>query len=99
MSTSESVAIQSMLVENRVFPPSEEMVKGAHISGMDAYQALVDEAEKDFEGFWGRLAKEHLVWSKEPTKVLDESNKPFYKWFPDGELNATVNCLDKHMGT
>jgi len=92
-------AIQSLLVENRVFPPSEDMVKSAHISGMDAYQALVDEAEKDFEGFWGRLAKQHLVWSKEPTKVLDESNKPFYKWFPDGELNATVNCLDKHMGT
>ncbi len=92
-------AIQSILVENRVFPPSDDMVKSAHISGMDAYQALVDEAERDFEGFWGRLAREHLVWSKEPTQVLDESNKPFYKWFPDGELNATVNCLDKHMGT
>ena len=92
-------AIQSVLVENRVFPPSDDMVKSANISGMDAYRALVEEAEKDFEGFWGRLAKEHLVWSKEPTQVLDESNKPFYKWFPDGELNATVNCLDKHMGT
>ncbi|MDO5692577.1 MAG: acetate--CoA ligase [Pseudomonadota bacterium] len=92
-------AIQSVLVENRVFPPSEAMVKAARISGMDAYQALHDEAEKDFEGFWSRLAKEHVVWSKVPTQVLDESNKPFYKWFADGQLNASANCLDKHMGT
>ena len=91
--------IQSVLVENRVFPPSEAMVKAANVSGMEAYQALCDEAERDFEGFWGRLAKEHIVWSKVPTKVLDDSNKPFYKWFPDGELNATVTCLDRHMGT
>ena len=92
-------AIQSVLVENRVFPPSEAIVKAARISGMDAYKALCDEAERDFEGFWSRLAKEHVVWSKTPTQVLDESNKPFYKWFADGQLNASANCLDKHMGT
>ncbi|WP_243457439.1 acetate--CoA ligase [Ottowia testudinis] len=92
-------AIQSVLVENRVFPPSEATVKAARISGMEAYQALCDEAERDFEGFWRRLAKENVVWSKEPTQVLDESNKPFYKWFADGQLNASANCLDKHMGT
>ena len=92
-------AIQSVLVENRVFPPREAIVKAARISGMDAYKALCDEAERDFEGFWSRLAKEHVVWSKTPTQVLDESNKPFYKWFADGQLNASANCLDKHMGT
>ena len=92
-------AIQSVLVENRVFPPSEAIVKAARVSGMDAYQALRDEAERDFEGFWSRLAKEHVVWAKEPTQVLDDSNKPFYKWFADGQLNASANCLDKHMGT
>ena len=92
-------AIQSVLVENRVFPPSEAMVKAARISGMDAYKALCDEAERDFEGFWSRLAKEHVVWAKTPTQVLDDSNKPFYKWFADGQLNASANCLDKHMGT
>ena len=91
--------IESVLVENRVFPPSEATVKAARISGMDAYKALCDEAERDFEGFWSRLAKEHVVWSKTPTQVLDESNKPFYKWFADGQLNASANCLDKHMGT
>ena len=92
-------AIQSVLVENRVFPPREATVAAARISGMDAYKALCDEAERDFEGFWSRLAKEHVVWAKTPTQVLDESNKPFYKWFADGQLNASANCLDKHMGT
>jgi acetyl-CoA synthetase len=91
--------IESVLVENRVFPPSEQAVKSARISGMAAYKALCDEAEKDFEGFWARLARDNLVWSKPFTKVLDESTAPFYRWFDDGELNASANCLDKHIGT
>ncbi len=97
--TTQSGAIESVLVENRVFPPSEASMAGARIKGMDAYQALCDEANNDFEGFWARLARENVVWTKPFTKVLDESNAPFYKWFEDGELNASANCLDKHMGT
>jgi len=96
MSTS---AIQSTLVENRVFPPSDAMVKAARISGMDAYNAMCKEAETDFEGFWSRLARENVQWTKPFTRTLDESNAPFYKWFDDGELNASANCLDKHIGT
>lgn len=92
-------AIESVLVENRVFPPSEAAVKAARISGMAAYQALCQEAERDFEGFWGRLGRENVQWTKPFTKVLDESKAPFYKWFEDGELNASANCLDRHMGT
>ncbi|WP_332775599.1 acetate--CoA ligase [Polaromonas sp.] len=92
-------AIQSMLVENRVFPPSPAVVKAARISGMDAYNALCAEADKDFEGFWARLARDNLVWKKPFTQTLDESNVPFYKWFADGELNASYNCLDRHLGT
>ena len=92
-------AIESMLVENRVFPPSEAFQKSARISGMAGYNALCAEAESDFEGFWARLARENVMWSKPFTKTLDESNAPFYKWFDDGELNASANCLDKHMGT
>jgi acetyl-CoA synthetase len=92
-------AIESVLIENRVFPPSEALVKAARISGMPAYQALCDEAERDPNGFWGRLARENLTWDKPFTRVLDESGKPFYKWFDDGMLNASANCLDKHMGT
>ncbi|HQQ69942.1 MAG TPA: acetate--CoA ligase [Alicycliphilus sp.] len=92
-------AIESVLVENRVFPPPEGLVKAARISGMAGYEALCAEAEKDFEGFWARLARENIVWTKPFTQTLDESNAPFYKWFADGELNASANCLDKHMGT
>jgi acetyl-CoA synthetase len=94
-----SATIESVLQENRVFAPSPEFVKQANVSGMAAYQALRDEAERDFEGFWGRLAREHVLWSKPFTKVLDESNAPFFKWFHDGELNASHNCLDRHLKT
>ena len=94
-----SGAIESMLVEDRVFEPSENFRKGAHVNGFEAYKALQDEAEKDFEGFWARIARENVNWSKSFTKVLDESNPPFYKWFYDGELNASANSLDRHMGT
>ena len=98
MSTPDN-SIQSTLVENRVFPPSEAIVRAARISGMDGYNALCAEAENDFEGFWARLARENLSWKKPFTQVLDESNAPFYQWFADGELNASYNCLDRHLGT
>jgi acetyl-CoA synthetase len=94
-----SAQIESVLNETRVFPPSAEMVKQANVPGMAAYQALCNEAERDFEGFWGRLAKDNLLWHKAFTKVLDESNAPFFKWFHDGELNASYNCLDRHLET
>ena len=86
-------AIESVLVENRVFPPTDATVKAARISGMAAYDALCKEAEQDFEGFWSRLARDNVQWTKPFTKTLDESNAPFYKWFSDGELNASANCV------
>ncbi len=91
--------IQSVLTENRIFQPPESLVKQANISGMAAYRALCAEAERDLEGFWARLAREHLAWHKPFTKTLDESHAPFYKWFHDGELNASYNCLDRHLKT
>jgi acetyl-CoA synthetase len=97
--TSSNSSIESVLVENRIFPPSAATVKAARISGMPAYNALCAEAEANFEGFWARLARENLTWKKPFTQVLDESNVPFYQWFADGELNASYNCLDRHLGT
>jgi acetyl-CoA synthetase len=94
-----SATIESVLQETRVFPPPADLVKNANVSGMAAYKALCDEAERDFEGFWGRMAREHVLWHKPFTKVLDESNAPFFKWFHDGELNASYNCLDRHLET
>ncbi|KGG92618.1 acetyl-CoA synthetase [Comamonas thiooxydans] len=66
---------------------------------MEAYQRLCEEAESDFEGFWARQGRETLKWSQQFTNVLDASNPPFYRWFDDGTLNASINCLDRHMGT
>jgi acetyl-CoA synthetase len=94
-----SGAIESVLHETRVFPPPESFVKQANISGMAAYEAMCREAERDFEGFWAKHAREELRWTKPFTKTLDESNAPFYKWFYDGELNASENCLDRHLRT
>ncbi len=94
-----SSAIESTLVENRVFPPSAAASQAARVSGMAAYEALCQEADTDLEGFWGQRARDNLIWKKPFTQVLDESNKPFYKWFADGELNASYNCLDRHLGT
>jgi len=94
-----SSAIQSVLVENRVFPPANSVVKAARVSGMAQYQAMCDAFDRDFEGTWARLARENLDWHKPFTKILNQSNKPFYKWFEDGQLNASANCLDRHVGT
>ncbi|CAM2143595.1 acetyl-CoA synthetase (AMP-forming) [Pararobbsia alpina] len=90
-------AIESVLQEHRVFHPPEELVANAAISGMDAYLKLAAEAERDYEGFWARLAREQLAWHTPFTKVLDESNAPFYKWFEDGKLNVSYNCLDRNV--
>ncbi|MDB5782650.1 acetate--CoA ligase [Caballeronia mineralivorans] len=90
-------AIESVLQEHRIFPPSAKASAGAAISGMDAYKALTSEAERDYEGFWARLARETLSWHKPFETVLDESNPPFYKWFEDGEINASYNCIDRHV--
>jgi len=89
--------IESVLQERRVFPPPTDFVKQANVSGMAAYQALCAEAERDYEGFWARLAREHVKWYKPFSKVLDQSKAPFFKWFHDGELNVSYNCLDRHL--
>jgi acetyl-CoA synthetase len=89
--------IESVLNEMRVFEPSTEFVNQANVSGMPAYQALCKAAEQDYPGFWANLARETLQWKKPFTKSLDESNAPFFKWFEDGELNVSYNCLDKHL--
>ncbi|MGB4060763.1 MAG: acetate--CoA ligase [Burkholderiaceae bacterium] len=77
--------------------PSEEFVKNAAVSGMAAYDALCKDAETDYEGFWAKHARELLSWKTPFTKTLDESNAPFFKWFEDGTLNASYNCLDRNV--
>ncbi|MFM0397628.1 acetate--CoA ligase [Paraburkholderia phytofirmans] len=73
------------------------LARHASIDGMEAYRALVAEAAQDHEAFWARLAREHLDWRRPFTKVLNDTNAPFYQWFEDGELNASYNCLDRNL--
>ncbi|HZT55132.1 MAG TPA: AMP-binding protein, partial [Burkholderiaceae bacterium] len=83
--------------ETHVYNPSAAAMKDACVSGMDAYRALVAEAEADHEAFWARQARELLSWKTPFTKVLDTSDAPFFKWFEDGTLNASYNCLDRQV--
>ncbi len=91
-------AIESVLVENRVFPPPAAFTAQANVKPAD-FQAMLAKAASDYPGFWGDLARENLIWAKPFTKSLDDSNAPFFKWFEDGELNASYNCLDRHIST
>ena len=92
-------SIKSVLHETCVFQPTDAFIEQANVSGIAAYQALCTEAAQDYEGYWARLAREHIVWHKPFNMVLDESRAPFYEWFADGELNVSYNCLDKHLAT
>jgi acetyl-CoA synthetase len=92
-----STAGDSTATETHVYLPSADFAKNAAISSMAAYDALCKEAETDYQGFWGRLAKELLSWKVPFTQVLDDSNAPFFKWFADGKLNASYNCLDRNV--
>jgi acetyl-CoA synthetase len=77
--------------------PSDEMVKNAAVSGMDAYRALCAEADADYPEFWAKRAREMITWKQPFTQALDESNAPFFKWFADGKLNVSYNCLDRNV--
>ena len=94
-----SAKIESVLVENRVFPPPESFVRQATVAGMAQYRALCEEAERDHSGFWARLAREQVLWHTPFTKSLNDTEAPFFRWFEDGELNVSYNCLDRHLGT
>lgn len=63
----------------------------------ETYKQLIEEAASDYQGYWGRLAKENLQWKQPFTQSLDETQAPHYKWFADGKLNVSYNCLDIHL--
>jgi acetyl-CoA synthetase len=81
---------------NHVYAPPASM-KDAHVAGMPAYEKLVAEAETDYAGYWARLARELISWKTPFTQTLDDSDAPFFKWFADGTLNASYNCLDRNV--
>src|SRR5690348_11439343 len=87
--------IESILREGRKFPPSDDFSRNAWVKGLSEYEELRRRAAQDPEGFWAEQARE-LAWSKPFDKVLDWQF-PFAKWFIGGELNASYNCLDRHL--
>ena len=93
------MGIESILNEHRIFYPAQAFVDRANVSGMAAYEKLCAAANENYEKFWADLARELIIWKKPFTKTLNDSDAPFYKWFEDGELNVSYNCLDKHLNT
>jgi len=91
------MAIESVMHENRVFNPPKKLSENAYIKNLKEYQQLCDSAEADYEGYWAGLARDLIDWKKPFTKILNEDNAPFYKWFDDGELNVSYNCIDRHL--
>ena len=96
MSESSGGQIDTVMQEDRLFPPSADFAGKSRIGSMDAYQQLWDEAKQDPTAFWGKLAKEELHWH-EPFGDILQWEEPFAKWFVDGKTNASYNCLDKHL--
>jgi acetyl-CoA synthetase len=88
--------IKSVLIEERSFPPSADFTANARLKPADV-AALRREAAADHLGFWARQAHSELRWHKPFTVTLDDSQAPNYRWFTDGELNVSYNCLDVHL--
>jgi acetyl-CoA synthetase len=91
--------IESILQENRSFPPSAEFASQAAVKSLDAYKQLYETAKADPTGFWADQATKELHWFKPWDTVLDWSNPPFAKWFDGGKINLAYNCLDRHLAT
>ncbi|MBE3588054.1 MAG: acetate--CoA ligase [Thermoanaerobacteraceae bacterium] len=92
--SSEDRALEALLKEDRVFPPPPHFIEKAVVKDQTPYE----EARADREAFWARQA-EHLDWFQKWDKVLDAGQAPFYKWFVNGKLNVSYNCIDRHLNT
>ncbi|MGQ0619949.1 MAG: acetate--CoA ligase [Panacagrimonas sp.] len=90
--------ITSVLAETRVFPPSPEFISKARVDGA-TLEALRKDAARDPVEFWGDLGRRELIWQTPFRTILDQSCAPNYAWFTDGRINASFNCLDRHLGS
>jgi len=86
--------LDSILRENRVFPPPAEFSRNAHIKSLEEYEAMYKRSIADPEGFWAEAARE-LHWFKQWDNVL-EWDLPWAKWFVGGQMNLCYNCVDRH---
>ncbi|WP_337884996.1 acetate--CoA ligase [Fischerella thermalis] len=90
--------IESILQEKRLFSPTPEFSQNAHIKSLQEYQHLYEKAKANPEQFWAELAEKELNWFTKWEKVLDWQ-PPFAKWFVNGKINISYNCLDRHLTT
>jgi len=97
MAQAKSGEIVNVMKEERLFPPSSKFSARARIGSIEQYEKLWNDAARDLEGFWGKMASE-LHWFQPYSKVL-EWKAPFAKWFVGGQTNVSYNCLDAHLGT
>lgn len=89
--------LDSILKETRIFAPGTRFQQHANIASLEAYHQLCEDANQDYEGFWAEHARAFITWKKPFTKTFNGDNAPFFKWFEDGELNISYNCLDRHL--
>ena len=92
------IAIESILQENRLFPPSAEFAQNATIKSLEEYQQLYAKAKADPQAFWSQLAEKELYWFEKWSETLDWQ-PPFAKWFVNGKINICYNCIDRHLTT
>src|SRR5581483_1555311 len=102
--TPQDQSITSLQKDSLTFPPPTALAKRAHIGTFEKYKEMYDRSVRDSHGFWLEQALQELQWFKKPTKTLDytwdtENRIIQHKWFEDGELNVSVNCLDRHLGS
>ena len=91
-------SIQVLSTEGRTFPPPKEFSRRAHIKSIEEYEKIYQRSVEDPEGFWGEMAEKHLTWYKKWDQVWDwDFHKPSIKFFINGKLNASYNCLDRHL--
>ncbi|MCL6472675.1 MAG: acetate--CoA ligase [Firmicutes bacterium] len=96
----EEKGMEVLLEELRAFPPAPEFSANAYIKSMEEYEALYKKSIENPEEFWGEMAEKELTWFKKWDKVLEyDFFKPEIKWFQGGKLNASYNCLDRHIKT
>ena len=95
---SDAKKIDVLMTEGRTFPPSKEFSSKAHIKSIEEYEKIYKRSVEDMEGFWAEMAEQNLTWYKKWDKVLEYNfEKPEIKWFQGGKLNASYNCLDRHL--
>ncbi|MEP6547658.1 MAG: AMP-binding protein, partial [Gammaproteobacteria bacterium] len=88
--------IRSVLQEDRVFPPSKQFQKAAALK-VGELEAMYAKAAEDYIGFWADLARSEIAWQMPFTVALDDTEAPNFRWFADGHLNVSHNCLDVHL--